>query len=165
MPLVTIGSHKPPIEVVDDVRGAPIELGGDGRHVGRKERGPQHASPSGREKVAHHHHVPGFLVRQPGIQHQRRQPDDDPGPWAEAVVRDREPERREERVALIARRHHALRDIAAASRLLTWIPAGPPLHADVGEEGSGRERQGRTGGDAGADTRHEFERRCRQRRT
>ena len=121
----------------------------------------QHAAPAGRKVIAHTITHPASLSTSPDMRARRVRPN--PGPRAQAVMRDREPQSREERVPLVARRHHPLRDVPAAARFLPGIPAGPPLHADEREERRHRQRQRRpryVG--CGSDARDELERRRRQ---
>src|SRR2546429_6202702 len=49
-------------------------------------------------------------VGEAGKQDKRRQGDEDPGPRAHRIVRDVEPQRRQDRVLLVLRAEHALRD-------------------------------------------------------
>ena len=56
-------------------------------------------------------------------------------------MRDVEPERGAERVALVLRREDALRDVAAAARLCARIPHRPPLHGERDDQH--REREAR----------------------
>ena len=53
---------------------------------------------------------------------------------------DREPEGREQLVTLVLRRHHPLSHVLTAPRFLPWIPTGPPLDPEVGDEGRHRQR-------------------------
>ena len=118
-----------------------------GRHRGherRDEPAEHQATPAGREMVSDDHGVAGLAVGNVGVEHQRRQAGQDPRPGSHAVVRQGEPERGQHRVPFVARRHHPLGQIATAARLLPRVPAGPPLHTEIGDERRHRERQGRS---------------------
>ena len=65
---------------------------------------------------------------------QGRQRHQDPRPRPQRVVRDVEPQRGAEGVALVARREHALGDVAAAAGLRAGIPGRPPLHGQRDHE-------------------------------
>ena len=86
--------------------------------------------------------VAGFDIGQTRIEHDRHQRDHDPGPRPDAVVRDREPQCRQIGMPFIACRHHALRDVPATPGLLSRVPARPPLHTEIRDEGAEGKGQG-----------------------
>ena len=69
-----------------------------------------------------------------GIDDQRAQADQDPGPGPQDVVGDVEEQDRAQRVLLRLGGQHALGDVAAAARLGAGIPDRPPLHGDGHDE-------------------------------
>src|SRR5208282_4545925 len=67
---------------------------------------------------------------------------------AQRIVREIEPQNREQSVALVARAEYSLRNIAAASRFRPRIPESPPLHAEVDAERDNRNGPQRFAGEA-----------------
>src|SRR5205807_7989427 len=136
------------IEIVDEVRGAPIELGADSGHEGGEKGGDHEAAESGRKKIAKDHDVAllvicgeGFAGCEAAVRRIERKGDessDDPWPGAQSVVRDVEPESCAEGIFFVFGGENSLRDVAAAAGLRTGIPTAPPLDAE--EEGEGDER-------------------------
>src|SRR5581483_10509319 len=63
-----------------------------------------------------------------------------PGPGSQRVMCNVEPQRSAQRMLLIFRAEHALRNITAATRLCARIPRCPPLHAEVHDESQQRQR-------------------------
>src|SRR5580704_13279832 len=70
-------------------------------------------------------------MREAGIQNDGRERGENPGPGTQRVVRYVEPQHRKQSLALVARAENPLRDVTAAAGLRSWIPEGPPLHAEV----------------------------------
>ena len=89
--------------------------------------------------MSHDEHVAGLGMLQIGIKHNCSQGGDDPGPGPHSVVRDVEPEHRQQPITLIARTENALRNVAAASRLRARIPERPPLQSNVHQKGQDRQ--------------------------
>ena len=73
-------------------------------------------------------------------------------------MRDVEPEYSEQALALVAGREDALGDVSAATGLGSGIPEGPPLQADVDEEGCDRDGPEHFRGEAGGEAGEEGER-------
>jgi len=73
--------------------------------------------------------------------------DQDPRPGAQRVVGHVEPQGGEQRVALVFRAEHTLRDVAAAARLRARVPRGPPVDGNVNEERDGGHPDRRDVGD------------------
>src|SRR5690349_21612899 len=135
MSIPRITFYKATIEIVDDVRRAPVELRSDRRHVcGRECR--QHKTTQVCRKhirIEQGLDVTGFLVDKIGVKNQRRERRQDPWPRAQSVVSDIEPECCEQSMTLVLRREDALRDVATATRFSAGIPRGPPDHTEVNE--------------------------------
>src|SRR5256885_8638162 len=132
------------IEIVDEVRGAPIELGADSGHEGGEKGGDHEAAESGRKKIAKDHDVAllvicgeGFAGCEAAVRRIERKGDessDDPWPGAQSVVRDVEPESCAERIFFVFGGKNSLRDVAAASGFRAGIPTAPPLDAEEEDE-------------------------------
>ncbi len=135
------------VEIVDQIARAPVELRGDGGHVGGGEGGDHQAAQRGRKVGDHHADVAGLRVGEAGEENQRRQRDQHPRPRAHGVMRDVEPQRREQRILFVLRAEHALRDVAAAAGLGAGIPGGPPVHRNVDQERDHRHPRGVQVGD------------------
>ena len=137
---VGVGADEAAPGVVDEVAGAPVEVGGEGRHVGGQKGGDEEAAePDGEEGLHDVNEAVFFLVgREVGEHDEAGKADDDPGPWPETVVGYGEPEGGEERVFFVFGAHHALGDVAAAAGFGAGVPGGPPLdkgHGGEGEDG------------------------------
>jgi len=136
------------VEVIDEIRSAPIELRADGGHEGSEKRGDHEATERGRKKIAEDHNVAlfvivseGFAGREAavgGIQRQGDEGGDDPGPGTKRVVRDVEPERGAERIFFVFGAEDSLCDVAAATGFGAGIPTAPPLDAEEEDEGNQR---------------------------
>ena len=146
---VLIGPHEAGVDVVDEVGGAPVELGRHGRHERGREAAEHQPAPARGEVVADDEGVTGLAVGDVRIQDQRGEGGEHPRPRPHAVVGDGEPQRRQRRLPLVPRRHHALREVPAAARLLAGVPARPPLHAEIGHERGRRQAQRRRGAGSG----------------
>ena len=144
--------QKAPVEIVDQIAGAPIELRGDGGHVGRSERRDHQASQRRRQIGDHHAHISGFRFFEARKKNQRSQRHQNPRPRPDGVVRDVEPERRQQRMPLVFGAEHALRDVASAAGLGSGIPGGPPVERNVDQERDQRHPRG-------IEVRHEVEHR------
>src|SRR5438876_8806364 len=78
------------VEIVDEVRGAPVELGADSGHERGEKSGDHQAAQSGRKKITQDHDVAllvicgeGFVGREAAMRRIERKRDergDDPGP-------------------------------------------------------------------------------------
>ena len=88
------------IEIRDQVGGAPVQLCGDGGHEGGHESGDHDPAQRRRHMLTHNHHVARFGMLQVGIENDRRQRGQNPGPGAQGVVRDVEPEDGEQAIAV-----------------------------------------------------------------
>ena len=136
------------VEVVDEVRGAPVEVRQDRRRVRGDQAADHQPHPADRQDLADHRGVGDVVPHPLGVEvregradvgelredDERAEADQDPGPGPQHVVRDVEEEDAAERVALRARGEHALRDVAAAAGLGARVPDGPPLHGDRHDE-------------------------------
>ena len=136
-----------PVEVVDDIRRAPVEMGGNGRHEGRHQGGQYQAEQPCRQ-IAHHGGIGQVVVDDAGIEigkggaqgcqigknDQGSQGDQYPRPGAQGVVGNIEEERSAHGVLFVLGRKHALHDIAAAARFGPGIPNAPPLHRQRDDE-------------------------------
>ena len=133
-------------EVVGDIRGAPVQVSGNGRNVSGHQGSyddalkavRQHGQHSGVSQV-----VAGHGVREGRFQRiqrreedQRGQRDEQPGPGTEGVVRDVEEERGARGVRFVLGRQDALSKISAAARFRAGIPGAPPLHQNGHEKQS-----------------------------
>ena len=141
------------VEVRDKVGGSPVELGGDGGHEGGEKSGDGEATHGVRQVIVHHQHVAGFGMGKAGVEDDDGEGGENPRPGADGVVGDVEPEDTEQSLALVAGAEDALRDVSATTGLGSGIPEGPPLEADVDEEGCDRDGpehfRGETCGEAG----------------
>ena len=93
--VVTFGGaahQEAAVKIFDDVGRAPVQLGGDGGHEGRKKTGHDDSAQRVRDVVVDDHHVTGFGMREAGIEHDGGEGGENPGPRAQRVVRDIEPE-------------------------------------------------------------------------
>ena len=63
---------------------------------------------------------------------------DDPGPGAEGVMRDVEPESCAKRIFFVLRAENSLRDVTTAAGFRARIPTAPPLDAQKEDEGDER---------------------------
>src|SRR5438046_10043444 len=97
--------YKALVEIRDEIRGAPIELRRDGRHEGCEESRDSKPAQRSRKMLREYQHVSVFWMTsgsrtvQIWVQNDRDQPNENPGPWTQRVVRDIEPQhgRSEER--------------------------------------------------------------------
>ena len=125
-------------EVVSNVRGAPVQVSGNGGnvsgHQGRYDDAlkavRQHGQHRGVSQV-----VAGHGVREGRFQRiqrrekdQRGQSDEQPGPGTEGVVRDVKKERGACGVRFVLGRQDALGKVSAAAGFRAGIPGAPPLH-------------------------------------
>src|ERR1035437_2502395 len=85
---------------------------------------------------------------QTGIKNDDREAGNDPGPGANGVMRDVEPQHREQTLLLIARAEDALRDVAPAPWLCARIPERPPLQPDEHKKVRDRDHPQRLGREA-----------------
>ena len=69
-------------------------------------------------------------IRELGVDNNGTEPDKNPRPWAEDIVRDVEKEDGAEGILFRFRRKHTLGDIAPPARFSAGIPDRPPLHCD-----------------------------------
>ena len=144
--------HEATVEVVHEVRGAPVEMGEDGRGV-RGDEAAHHEADEAHGKELQHRGIRdvvpeqvgvevrkgGLDVGELGVHEQRAEADQDPGPGAQHVVGDVEEEHRAQGVLLRLRREHPLGDVAAASGLRARVPDRPPLHRDRHDEDGHRQ--------------------------
>jgi len=135
--LARVFLYKTPVQVVYDVGTPPVQVRRDGGHVRGQERGDEKAQQPGRKVVTHGKHVALAGDRYVRVEDKRGQRHDDPGPGPQRVVRNCKPERGQHRVALVARRHHPLGHVSAASRLVPRVPGRPPLYGHVRQERRG----------------------------
>ncbi len=151
-------NEKPPVEVIDQVAGSPVELGSDRGHIGGGEGGDHQPAERHREVGHDDPDVAGLGVggkRRVVIElDDRDQSDQDPRPGPEGVVSQVEPEGGQERMFLILGAKDALGDETAASRFGSRVPGGPPVDGDIDKKGDERhpggvyvrdEREERTG--------------------
>jgi len=82
-----------------------------------------------------HQHVTGLRTRQARIENDRGEGGEDPGPGAQGVVGDIEPQHGKQAVAFIPRAEDTLGDVPSAAGLGAGIPEGPPLHAEMDQKG------------------------------
>lgn len=143
------GFEEAAVEVVDEIGGAEIDLGGHGGHVGGDERGGDDAHEARREE-GEHRGVGGVICDQVGVgiwegfldgidaweDEDGGEGDEDPRPGAEGVVGDIEEKGGSHGVAFVLGGEHALGDVAAASGLGAGEVGGPPL------DGEGDEKDG-----------------------
>ena len=132
--------QKAPVEVFDQVGAAPIELRGNGRHEGGHESGKENSQERVRRLARSYEHETAFGLSQIGIQDNRDQSRQNPGPRTQRVVRKVEPQDGKQTVAFVLRAEDALRDISSAAWFRARIPEGPPLHGQVNDEGDDRQR-------------------------
>ena len=146
-PLARVRLEEALVEVVGDVGGAPVEVGRDGGHVGRRQRSDHQAEPAGGQEgehrrvgevVPHDRRVDVREGRPQGIEiredHERAQRYQDPRPRAQGIVGDVEEQRRADGVVLVLGGQHPLRDVAAAAGLRARVPGRPPLNGQRHEE-------------------------------
>ena len=150
--LVGVGPQEAAVEVVHEVRRAPVEVREDRRRVRGDEAADHQADEADRQELQHRRdtrcrgragadrgpETPSGC-RQLRVDEDRAERHEDPGPRPQHVVRDVEEEHGAERVLLRLRREHALRDVAAAARLRARIPDRPPLHRDRHDEHGDRD--------------------------
>ena len=123
------------VEVVDQVGGAPVEVRGHRAHVGGGEARQHEPAPRRGQEIHEGLHVAGLAILERGVENDRGEAGDDPGPGPERVVGDLEEEGGEHAVPLRARAEDALGDIASASGLGARVPGRPPLHGEIDPEG------------------------------
>ncbi len=145
--LVGVGLDEPAVEVVHEVRRAPVEVRQDRGGVGGDEAADHQADEADGQELQHRG-IRDVVAEQPRVERRERlldvgqlrihedraERDEDPRPRAQHVVRDVEEEHRGERIPLGLGRQHALRDVAAAARLGARVPDGPPLHGNRHDE-------------------------------
>jgi hypothetical protein len=135
------------VEIVHEVRRAPVQMGREGREERAQQRRHHDAHQACRQEgqhgrigqvVAHHlgvHVGEGRAQRvEVGVDQQRAERDDVPGPGAQPVVDGVEQQRRADRVHFVLGREHALRDIPAAAGLRAGVPDVPPLDSNGDDE-------------------------------
>ncbi len=126
------------VEVVDQVRRAPVELRAHRGHVRRGEAGQHHTAPWRAKEIDERLDVGRFVVVRRAdavrIEEHGAKAGDDPRPRSDCVVRDVEEQSRQHTVTFGLRREDSLRDVSAAARLGAGIPGGPPLHAEEDAE-------------------------------
>ena len=138
VPLRGIPPDKPFVEVVHQVRGAPVQLRAQRRDERGEERGQQHAAQSGREQHHDQPRVRAFMVYRPSAvdqrsirnQEHRGQRRQHPGPGAQRVVRDVEPEDRTHGLPFVLTGDQPLHDDPAT----VGVFPRPPLDADESQE-------------------------------
>ena len=142
-----LGIHEAAVEIVHQVRGAPVEVGQNGGRVGGDQAAEHEAHPAD-GKEAQHRRVSDIVADQGrvqigeglldigelGVDDQRGQAHQNPRPGTQHVVSDVEEQRAAQRVLFGFRGQHALRDVAAAAGFGAGIPDGPPLHRDGNDE-------------------------------
>ena len=111
-----------------------------------------------RQIVVHHQHEADFRMGEAGVKDDDGEGGENPGPGANGVVSDVEPEDTEQALALVAGGEDALGDISAATGFGSGIPEGPPLQADVDEEGCDGDGPEHLRGESGGETGEEGER-------
>src|SRR4051794_8224589 len=110
MSLARAANDEPTIEVVDDIRCAPIQLRANGRHVGGGEGGNHETAQCRRKNRRIHQglNVTSSLFcvarTQMRIEHKRSQRGKDPWPRPQRVMSQVEPKRCEYTVSFILRR-------------------------------------------------------------
>ena len=130
--------HEPAIEVGDQVGRAPVQLRRNcGHECGQKSRN-RNSAILVREMRVQHHHVTGLRMLQSGVQDDDRESGDNPRPRTDGIMRDVEPQDREQPLLLITGAEDALRNVAAAARLRARIPERPPLQPDEHQEAGHR---------------------------
>ena len=158
MPLGGIAPQEAAIEIGNQIRRAPVQLRRDGRHERRQESRHRDAAILMRQMRVQHHHVSGLGMLQPRIEDDDRQPGDDPRPRTNRVMRDVEPQHRQQSLLLITRAEDALRDVAATTGLRSRIPEGPPLQSEIHQEVRDRHHPQSLGGNAARKLRQEAQR-------
>ena len=147
MLLVGVPADEAAIKIVDEVGSAPIEMGQDGRGIGRDQAADDQTEKADRHELEHGRIgdiVPeergvevgeGRLdIGQVGKNDERTQGDQDPGPGPEDVMGQVEKEDRAERIPLRLAGQHPLGDIAPSAGLGPGIPDRPPLDGDRHDE-------------------------------
>ena len=139
------------IEIVDEIRRAPVKMRLDRRAISR-ENARDHEAGKARRQEDEHRGIGDVVADQPRrdgrkaqldvvqrrIDDRRSKRDDDPRPRPQRVVHHLKSKGAKERVGLGARREHALRDVAAAARLRAGIPYRPPQDRDRNDENAER---------------------------
>ena len=82
MLLIAIALDEAAIEIRDQVRGPPIQLGGNSRHECGHESGHYDTPQSRRYMLTYHQHVSGFGMLQVRVQNDGRHGGKNPWPWA-----------------------------------------------------------------------------------
>src|ERR1700751_1215794 len=129
-----IRAEKPAVEVGNEIRSSPIELGRVGGHKSRHEPRDNYTAQSCGNVMTHDQHVPGLWMLEIGIEDDSRECCQDPRPRANRIMCDVEPQNREETIALVARTENPLRNVSASAWLGTRIPKSPPLEAEIYDE-------------------------------
>src|SRR5271156_1412815 len=88
----SMANEEAAVKIFDDVGSAPIELSGDGGHEGGEKAGHDDSAQGVRDVIVDDHHVAGFGMLQARIQNDRGERSENPGPGAQRVVCDVEPE-------------------------------------------------------------------------
>src|SRR5690348_14902135 len=123
--------YEAAVEICDKIRTTPIQLRRNGGHEGSEESSSEQSAPCGGKMINRDEHVAGFGMLEARIEDDDGKRGENPRPGAQRVVREVEPQHREQAVALVAGAQNALRDVAAAARFRARIPEGPPLHAEI----------------------------------
>ena len=147
--------HKTPVKIGHQVRCAPVQLGGDRGHECRHEAGKDDSAQGVRHVFGDDAHVGRLRVRQTGIENNDREAGENPGPGANRIVRNVEPEDRQQALALVASAENTLRDVTPAAGLGARIPEGPPLQSQVDGEGDDRQSPQRLKGERARKIREE----------
>ena len=138
-----VAANEPAIKIVNQVRGAPIEVGEDGGGISRDQAADHKADETDGEEGQHRRvgHIvseqggvdpgkSGFDIRQVRVDEQGTEGDEDPGPGAQHIMGDVKKEDGPEGILFRFGREHALGDVAAAAGFGAGIPDGPPLHGN-----------------------------------
>src|ERR1700722_11017139 len=141
------------VKIFDDVRSAPVELGGDGRHEGREKTGHDNSAQRVRDVIVDDHHVTRFRMRQARVENDRGERGKNPGPRAKRVVGDVEPKHGKQSLAFIAGAEDSLGHVTTAAWFRTGIPKRPPLHAEIDGEGDDRQSPKRLAGETAGEAR------------
>src|SRR5262245_25360564 len=141
MPLFGVFVNKPPVEVMDDIRSSPVEVGQNGGGVRGYKAANHQADKSDRQEFEHRR-IGDIVAEQLRIEVRKRrlnirqlwidddltEPDQYPGPRAQHVMGDVKKQYGAQRIFLRFRGEHALRDVTSAAGLSARIPDGPPLN-------------------------------------
>ena len=118
VPFRAAGADKGPVDIVDDVRSAPVEMGVQSAHKRRQQRRDHNAFQAHRKQRIDHARIDRLRIGNVGKVDQRGQTHDDPRPAANRQVAKTEPVQRQHRVALASCRQGPLQKIAGSRRVV-----------------------------------------------